>query len=197
MYFPAFSAASPLFSSRRLLRISALGAALAAALLCFTSSARADSVVVSYTLASLSASSYQYTYTLSGSLSAKDDLAILFPIGSVSSLSNAAGSGSDFSTFALQPDSGLPADGEFDILALNANPDLSSIFTVNFLYTGSGVPSAQAFTLYDGDFNVLQTGTTQAAVIASSVTPEPASLSLLATGVAALFATWCKRSRLA
>jgi hypothetical protein len=148
--------------------------------LCGTSRAMADPVSVGFTATNTGGSEWRYDYTLSGSFAAQDDLAIFFPISSSSSLVDLGTGGSDWTTFALQPDSSLPADGEFDMVANLDNPSLTSVFSVDFLYSGAGAPGAQSYTLFDPSFNELASGVTQSSV--TSPVPEPASLVLMATG---------------
>ena len=151
-----------------------------------TSIARADNVSVSYTAQQVSGTTWQYQYTLSGTMSQGDDLAIFFPLGTTASLKDASSTNNDFTTFVLQPDPALPADGEVDLTAVVMNPDLLQNFSVLFTYSGAGAPAGQNFTLFDGNYNVLATGTTAAAT-PPAATPEPGSLVLAATGALAMF----------
>jgi hypothetical protein len=148
-------------------------------------SAMADPVSVDYTVTQISGSEWQYEYSLSGSFVAGDDLAIYFPLASSAGLVDLGTGGPDCTTFAFQPDPSLPADGEFDMLANVTNPDLTPVFSVEFLYSGAGTPGVQAFTLYDPDFNVLATGFTDSGV--PSPVPEPASFVLIGSGLAAIW----------
>ena len=144
--------------------------------------ALADSIGITYTAAHLSGQQWQYQYKLTGTLSAGDDIAILFPYSTDAGLLDLQTGGANFTTFVFQPDKSLPADGEFDIVPSTGNPSLSPVFNVSFLFSGSGTPGSQAFTLYDPNFNVLGTGLTQ---LASSAVPEPGTFVLLVTGVVA------------
>ncbi len=156
-------------------------------------SARADSFAVTYTVSQNADSTWQYAYTLSGNFSAGDDLAILFPYGSSSMLTDTSTTNADWMTFVLQPDALLPADGEFDAVANVRNPGLQQGFSASFLSLNSGVPGAQSFQLYDSAFNLVSSGTTTPAADADPgstasilATPEPGSLTLLGTAALGL-----------
>lgn len=155
---------------------------LALASLGILPAARADAVSVTYSVTEVSGSTWQYAYTLTGSLAAGDDLSIDFPIATDSTLTDLATGGSAYTTFALQPDPGLPADGEYDIVTKSLLSGTSATFDVDFVYAGTGTPASQSFTLYDSSFDTLSTGSTALAAAASPV-PEPASVALLATGL--------------
>jgi hypothetical protein len=149
--------------------------------------AHADPIGVTYTVTNLGGGSFEYTYTLSGyGLLAGDDLAIYFPVATSANLTDLGSGGADYTTFVFQPDPAIPADGEFDAVANVDNPSLQTVLDSTFLYSGTGTPGAQAFTLYDPNFNVISTGETMAAA------PEPSSLFLLCSG---LVATYTLRQR--
>lgn len=156
-----------------------------------TSRALASSVIVNYTATNVSGSEWRYDYTLSGSYLSGDDLAIYFPIATSTSLSDLQTGGGGWTTFALQPDPSLPADGEFDIFANINNPSLLTNFSVLFQWTGSGGPGAQAFTLYDQNFHILTSGATQPNMAS---TPEPTSIVLVGLGLALLWLIILQRS---
>lgn len=145
-------------------------------------SAKADSVTVHYTTHQVSGSTWQYDYSVSGSLAQGDDLAILFPLATSASLADNSATSADVSTFVLQPDAALSADGEFDLMALATDPNLLQTFSTTFLYTGAGTPGSQAFSLYDPSFNLLSSGTTTVSTPVAAETPEPASILLAVTG---------------
>ena len=172
---------SRLNPARRLFRYS-----LAIALLCVASAsvAKADSISVAYTVSQISGTEWQYDYRVSGSYLAGDDLAIYFPLSTSADLLDLGTGGSNWNTLVFQPDPGLPADGEFDMVANVNNPSLTPVFEVQFRYSGSGVPGPQSFTLFDSNFNVLDTASTQSA---TSAIPEPASFLLLGSGLMGLW----------
>ncbi|WP_419805810.1 hypothetical protein [Terriglobus sp.] len=159
-------------------------AILAGTILC-ASPIKADPLTVSYTTQQVSGSTWQYQYQLSGTMNQGDDLVILFPFGTTASLVDQTSASADITSFVLQPDATLGADGELDLLANITNPDLFTYFQVSFLYSGSGSPGAQAFTLYDSSFNPVSSGDT-APVTPTAATPEVSSVVLLATGMFAM-----------
>ena len=154
--------------------------------------ASADSINVAYATTQSSGSTWQYTYTLSGSLSSGDLLAIYFPVATSSAITNLSTTTSGFTTSVLQADSSLPADGEYDILANSTTSAFANAFNVRFTYSGTGTPGSQSFTLYDSSFATITSGTTTTSAVAAA--PEPGSLALLGAGAAMLFAVLAKES---
>lgn len=161
---------------RRFFKVLLAATALSAAVPAF-----ADSVSLNYTLTNVSGSEWEYTYSLTGSLSSGDLLAVYFPVATSSTISDPGGSSSNYTTSVLQPDSSIPADGEYDILTNSAITASGDTFNVLFDYLGTGSPSVQDFALYDSSFATIETGTTSASTTA--VTPEPESWTLLALGL--------------
>src|ERR1035437_961370 len=112
--------------------------------------ARGDGVSVQYTVTNLGSGTWEYGYTLQGSFLANWDAAVYFPTPDYGGpLTDLGTGGSDWTTFAFQPDPSIPAPGEFDMLALIDNPSLTPVFDVTFLWNEPGTPGAQAFDLYD------------------------------------------------
>ena len=89
---------------------------------------------------------------------------------------------------ALQPDTALPDDGIYDVLAIAANPSLAEPFTVTFAWLGGPgtAPDAQAFTINqsdpEGNLTIVETGRTTP-VETSAPVPEPSTLALMAVGL--------------
>jgi hypothetical protein len=156
-------------------------------LLCLTTAcvAKADPVTVTYTASQTSPNVWEYQYQLTGTYLAGDDLAIYFPLATSSDLSDLGTGGSDWTTFEFQPDPSLPADGEFDMLSNIDNPSLAPIFAVEFQYSGAGSPGAQSFTLFDSNFDTIDSGVTrtQSGV---PIIPEPNTFFLLGSGMVGL-----------
>jgi hypothetical protein len=150
----------------------------------------ANPIGVSYSVTNVGGTQWRYDYTLAGPYLYGNDLSVYFPVATSLNLSDLATGGTDWSTFVFQPDSQLPADGEFDMIANISNPSLAPVFRVVFQWSGSGTPGAQSFTLYDSSFNAMGTGITQPSVTAA---PEPASLVLLSLGLAGLWLIVRKR----
>lgn len=83
----------------------------------------------------------------------------------------------DWDVLTLQPDLFLPDDGIYDALALVDSAPPLDLFTVEFVWLGSGAPGAQPFSVYDESFADVETGTT---------IPEPNTLTLIGTGLLAI-----------
>jgi hypothetical protein len=78
---------------------------------------------------------------------------------------------------SLQPDTGLPDPGRYDAQALVDEPTFLGIFSVSFVFRGTGAPGAQPFEIYDPEFQLIQTGVT---------VPEPSTFLLIASGLLVL-----------
>jgi len=89
----------------------------------------------------------------------------------------------------FQPDTGLPAPGAFDALALGGFEVLTgqtlSGFRVDVVYLGTGMPGPLAYDIYrlDGNGNVVPLGS-GSTVAPSAVVPEPMTAWLVALGLA-------------
>ncbi len=152
----------------------------------------ADPISVSFTASQVAGSEWHYSYSLAGSFIAGDDLAIYFPQATSSSLTAGNTADPDFTSFVLQPDPLLPADGELDLVAGVSNPSLTGPFSANFLYSGAGSPGAQSFAVFDSSFNQIASGTstlatTSTPVMTGAPVPEPGSFALLGSGALTLW----------
>jgi PEP-CTERM motif len=143
---------------------------------------KAAPVTVTYTSTKITGNEWQYDYTLTGTYVAGDDLAVYFPLATSLNLLDLGTGGADWTTFVFQPDPSIPADGEYDMEANVGNPSLAVSFDVQFDYSGIGAPGPQSFVLYDPNFDILNTGETQAPGSAPPV-PEPASFVLVGSAL--------------
>ncbi len=147
--------------------------------------ASADTIAVTYDATQQGGSSWEYVYTISGSVSAGDLLAVYFPVATDSEMTDLSTTTAVFTTSVLQPDGNIPADGEYDIAMNSATSLFSDVFAVSFTYSGTGAPGAQDFTLYDSSFATITSGTTTEAAAAA---PEPGAWTLLLAGLLAVVA---------
>lgn len=162
------------------------------ATLFISASSIAGASIVHYDVSQVDAATHTWQYdfsvtndSLSGDLG---EFAVFFDVGLYSNLQLIA-SPAGWDSLVVQPDPALPDAGFFDALALGAGlaPGASlGGFSVSFVFAGAGAPGAQAFSIYDADFAVIDSGRTQAN--ATGTVPEPGSLLLLALALAVLVA---------
>jgi hypothetical protein len=130
-----------------------------------------------------------YEYSLTGfSFAVNQGFSIYFDPTSYASLESPPPAVSpDWDIISVQPDAALPSDGFYDALALTANPSLSQLFSVTFVWLGGAgtSPGTQPFTInqFDafGNVSFIDTGDTSAQGSPTPV-PEPAALWLMAAG---------------
>ena len=152
-------------------------------------SLHASATTISFATVNLTGNLWQYEYTVTNdSLStAIDEFTIYFDRDLFSNLAVEA-SPAGWDSIVVQPDSGIPADGFFDALALGqglAPGATVTGFTVSFQFLGAGSPSAQPFEVVDPtSFSVIDSGATVAQ--ATTGLPEPGSIALSAIGLSAL-----------
>jgi hypothetical protein len=153
-------------------------------LLALFGSVLATSGTIGYEVTSLGGNEYQYSYFLSGfSFNQNEAFDIQFNPALYADGSLISGvAGSSFTLSLLQPNSpfsGNPGDYEAES---NVNgPSLAGPFTVDFSYSGVGLPGPQSYVLEQFDSNNIfiddvGSGTTTAV-------PEPGALSLAGLGL--------------
>lgn len=127
----------------------------------------AQLVYVSYTEQNLTDTTvgqdlWRYTYFVTGlSLEVNQGFSIFFDEATTTNLQSTPPTPNlDWSVISVQPDLGLNSDGFYDALALVDNPSFVGTFSINFVWTGTGTPGAQRFTVYDADFSTITEGQT-------------------------------------
>jgi hypothetical protein len=162
------------------MKISALLVALGLGPLALVTSANAQ---VSYTATDISGSTWEYTYTIDNSVLSSNltEFTTFFALGQYSNLAVLSSPG-NWSPIVAQPDAGLPADGFYDAVALDAGLAAGASqtgFSVEFTYGGAGTPGSQLFNIVDSNtFATLATGQTTLAGGGVTSAPEidPSSL---------------------
>ena len=163
-------------------------------LLLLASSAFADTIT--YTTSFIAGITWQYDYEVENTGSTGGDIeefSIYFDLGLYENLSISA-SPVDWDGIAIQPDPFLPDDGFADWLALSVGIGIGETlggFSVGFDFLGTGTPGAQFWEIFDFDFDIVASGTTELGAVA---VPEPSSITLLAFGLI-LIAIYSRRRR--
>lgn len=160
-------------------------------------SATAAPIIVSQAT-DLGGGSWRYDYTLSSDWSSTllENRAIVIYFGYLQFSGLVNGTASPlpgWDTWVFDSDPGIPADGEFDALALIDAPALPVAFSVRFTWLGKPgtTPGVQPFDVLQFDsagsvVGVVDSGTT-------TTIPEPGSLMLLGLGLAGLVRARAKR----
>lgn len=128
---------------------------------------------------------WRYDYTVTGrSFLQSQFFDIYFQPTLFAALAAGAAPNTDWDVAVLQqptPGNLPPFDrGMFDAFALSDDASLTGLFSVSFIYLGSGSPGSQAFEIYDAGSNLLETGVTTPL---GGAIPEPSTLALLAGGL--------------
>jgi hypothetical protein len=118
---------------------------------------------------------WRYDYTVSGRTFLQSEFFdIFFSSTLYATLTSPTGPSADWDVAILQqptPGNLPPFDrGMFDAFALTANPSLSGVFSVNFVYLGGGTPGSQPFVIFDASANIVESGVTS---VAGTTVPEP------------------------
>ena len=149
-----------------------------------SSTAHAD--LVQYQVTSLGANTWRYDYTINNTTPSAgfDELTIYFD-PSKYSLLNSPVAPAGWDPLVIQPDTGIPADGYFDVLNLGgllADGASFTGFSIEFTYLLNGTPGSQSYDLYDSsDFILVGSGRTTGAP--TNDVPEPDTLALMLLGV--------------
>jgi len=147
----------------------------------------ANAGVVDYTATNISGNQWRYDYTINNPTPglAFDEVTIYFAEGVYELLTDATAP-AGWDPLAIDPDSGIPADGFYDVLNLGGllgDGETVTGFSVNFNFLGAGTPGAQSFDLIlSQDFSITYSGRTAAFGTPGQV-PEPTSLALVALGL--------------
>jgi len=141
---------------------------------CLLPAGAAANTIINYTVTPLGGNSYRYNYQFSGlSLLANQELDIQFDAAKYGTLS-AGVAPAPFQLLLFQPNQPVGAAGVYSIFTAVANPATTGTFSVNFIYTSTGLPGGQQFFIYDDNFSPLhlvEQGTTTLAGV--SGVPEP------------------------
>jgi len=155
--------------------------------------ASAAAIQASYTSLGGNAWSAAFTVTNNGDAAPISEFTVFFSEALFSNLS-LGGSPSTWDSIVIQPDTGIPAAGYLDALALDSNDALGlgasqAGFEVSFDFLGQGAPGALPFDIVDpnNNFAVLSSGRTTVVFTDVGTVPEPGALSLalLALGLIA------------
>jgi hypothetical protein len=158
--------------------------------------ASATATTIQFDAANLGGDVWRYVYSLSGDLLADQGFVVFFDETLYSSLQPLPPTPVDWDLLVTQPDLALQSAGAYDALALVDSPSFAGPFSVSFNWLGSAgtVPGRQPFQIYQLDASgfpaPLEDGMTSP--LDSAEVPEPSTLLLVATGVAA-GRTWRRR----
>lgn len=121
-----------------------------------------------------------FDYAISGPLAAFESVNLLYAASDFSASLSVLTSDLSISTTVTAPVASPPADGQ--VLATAVVPLAGNAYaamSVQFVWTGAGLPGAQGFEVLDDQYNVLSTGMT---TLAAAV-PEVSSAAMLFAGM--------------
>lgn len=163
-------------------------------------SSAANAMQIDYTATSLGGNSWRYDYTLDNAVPSAvfNEFTVYFPWPGTVSIDNTVSAGG-WGVFVAQTDPSIPDGGYVDWLNFAGSVPGGSVisgFSIDFTADVGVTPGAQAFDLIASDANtgafaVVYSGHT---VPANGTVPEPETLLLVATGLAAAAVRSRKRS---
>lgn len=125
---------------------------------------------------------WQYAYRVTGSFVKDGGFQILFPASDYGLIEGTFPAVvGDWDVNVSQPDPIFLFDGIYGATAQAAKNALAELFTVSFIWLGSGTPGAQTYEVFDESFfPLIETGSTRPQAAAA---PAPGTLVLLGLGL--------------
>ncbi len=148
---------------------------------------QAHAVTIQYQVTDLTdisagADLWQYTYAVSNhNFSMDTGFSLFFDPTLYTNLQNSAPAAhANWDILLIQPDTFTPDNGIYDALALVDNPSLLTLFSIDFVWLGTAIPTSQPFEIYDTNFNLISGGMTTSS---TSSIPAPFTGLLLVSGL--------------
>jgi|JI10StandDraft_1071094.scaffolds.fasta_scaffold63769_3 hypothetical protein len=153
----------------------------------------AHATVIEYTSSTLGGSRWRANYTINNDTlgSPLEEFTVFFNENLFANLADAVGP-VGWDLLLIQPDTGIPATGYFDALALTGGIAVGHAlagFSLTFDYLGVGAPEQHAFSILNPTtFDELDRGMAQEISV-----PTPGTLPLLLAGICSLVGWQCRR----